>query len=98
MGHIDIKVFRRKPGAVVIEVRDNGVGMDEQKLSNILSYEGPHHKGGTGIGVRNVHQRIQLYYGSDYGLELSSELDEGTLVRLVIPEQAPIHPIKVVSS
>ncbi len=98
MGHIDIKVFRRKPGAVVIEVRDNGVGMDEQKLSNILSYEGPHHKGGTGIGVRNVHQRIQLYYGSDFGLELSSELDEGTLVRLVIPEQAPIHPIKVASS
>ena len=48
--------------------------------------------------MRNVHQRIQLYYGSDYGLEISSELDEGTLVRLVIPEQVPIHPIKVASS
>ncbi|WP_332447380.1 cache domain-containing sensor histidine kinase [Sphaerochaeta sp.] len=95
MGHIDIKVFKRKPGAIVIEVRDNGVGMDAQKLDTILSLEGPPHKSGAGIGVRNVHQRIQLYYGSDYGLEISSELDEGTLVRLVIPEQAPIHPIKV---
>ena len=97
MGHIDIKVFRRKPGAVVIEVRDNGVGMDEQKLATILSFDGQHPKG-AGIGVRNVHQRIQLYYGSDYGLELSSELDVGTLVRLVIPEQSPIQPIKVVQS
>lgn len=95
MGHIDIKVFKRKPGAIVIEVRDNGVGMDAQKLDTILSLEGPPHKSGAGIGVRNVHQRIQLYYGSDYGLEISSELDEGTLIRLVIPEQAPIHPIKV---
>jgi two-component system sensor histidine kinase YesM len=46
--------------------------------------------------VRNVHQRVQLYYGSDFGLEISSELDEGTLVRIVIPEGEPIHPIKVV--
>jgi two-component system sensor histidine kinase YesM len=71
--------------------------MDEQKLATILSFDGYHPKG-AGIGVRNVHQRIQLYYGSDYGLELSSELDVGTLVRLVIPEQSPIQPIKVVQS
>ncbi len=96
MGYITIKIFRRKPGAVVVEVRDNGVGMDEERLNNILCFEGTHNKEGTGIGVRNVHQRIQLYYGSDYGLEISSELDEGTLVRLVIPEQNPIQPIKVV--
>jgi len=46
--------------------------------------------------VRNVHQRVQLYYGSDFGLEISSELDEGTLVRIVIPEGESIHHIKVV--
>ncbi|MDC7231284.1 MAG: sensor histidine kinase [Sphaerochaetaceae bacterium] len=96
MGYIDIKVFKKKPGAVIIEIRDNGVGMDEQRLNTILSMSSPSQKNGAGIGVRNVHQRIQLYYGSDYGLEISSELDEGTLVRLVIPEQDPIQPIKVV--
>ncbi len=96
MGHIDIKVYRRKPGAIVLEVRDNGVGMDEEKLTKILSFSGTHSPKGNGIGVRNVHQRVQLYYGSDFGLEISSELDEGTLVRIVIPEGQPLHPIKVV--
>jgi two-component system sensor histidine kinase YesM len=95
MGHLDIKVFKKKPGAVIIEIRDNGVGMDEQRLNTILTMSSPSQKNGEGIGVRNVHQRIQLYYGSDYGLEISSELDVGTLVRLVIPEQDPIQPIKV---
>jgi len=96
MGHIDISVYRRKPGAVVVEIRDNGVGMNEETLSNILSFSANHPSNGNGIGVRNVHQRVQLYYGSDFGLEISSELDEGTLVRIVIPEGTPIHPIKVV--
>ena len=96
MGHIDIKVYRRKPGAIVLEIRDNGVGMDEEKLTKILSFSGTHSPKGNGIGVRNVHQRVQLYYGSDFGLEISSELDVGTLVRIVIPEGDPIHPIKVV--
>lgn len=95
IGHIDIKVFRRKPGAVIIEIRDNGVGMDEETLSTIHSFEAPHEENGTGIGVRNVHQRIQLHYGSDYGLEIASELDVGTLVRIVIPEGDSIPPIKV---
>ena len=95
MGHIDIKVYRRKPGAIVLEIRDNGVGMDEEKLTKILSFNGIHSPKGNGIGVRNVHQRVQLYYGSDFGLEISSELDEGTLVRIVIPEGDPIHPLKV---
>jgi len=95
MGHIDIKVYRRKPGAIVLEIRDNGIGMDEQKLTKILSFSDTHSPKGNGIGVRNVHQRVQLYYGSDFGLEISSELDVGTLVRIVIPEGDPIHPIKV---
>ncbi len=98
MGHITIKVYRRKPGAIVVEIRDNGVGMDEEKLDRILSFGGPHSPKGSGIGVRNVHQRVQLYYGSDFGLEISSELDEGTLVRIVIPEGESIHPIKVVQT
>ncbi len=96
MGHISIRAYRRKPGAIVVEVRDNGVGMDEEKLTKILSFNASHTSKASGIGVRNVHQRVQLYYGSDFGLEISSELDEGTLVRIVIPEGESIHHIKVV--
>ncbi len=98
MGHIDIKVYRRKPGAIVLEVRDNGVGMDEEKLTKILTFSGTHSPKGNGIGVRNVHQRVQLYYGSDFGLEISSELDEGTLVRIVIPEGDPmVNPVFLIT-
>jgi two-component system sensor histidine kinase YesM len=95
MGHIDITVSRRKPGAIVIQIRDNGVGMDEETLENILRFSASHLSDGSGIGVKNVHQRVQLYYGSDFGLEISSEMDEGTLVNIVIPEGDPIYPIKV---
>ena len=40
---------------------------------------------GSGIGVRNVHQRIQLTFGRQYGLTIQSEPDEGTLVRIHLP-------------
>ena len=94
-GHIDIVVSRRKPGAIVIQIRDNGIGMDEETLDNILKFSASHLPDGSGIGVRNVHQRVQLYYGSDFGLEISSEMDEGTLVNIVIPEGTPLSQIKV---
>ena len=41
---------------------------------------------GSGIGIRNVHQRIQLYFGEKYGLEITSEPDEGTMVRIHLPK------------
>ncbi len=97
MGRITIRVYRRKPGAVVIEVKDNGVGMSEAQLTQILDFTAMQPKR-MGFGVRNVHQRIQLYWGSDFGLEISSELDEGTLVRLIIPEQPSIEPPKGVTT
>ena len=96
MGTIAIRVYRRKPGAVVIEVRDNGVGMSEETLTKLLDF-GSEHPKRMGFGVRNVHQRIQLYWGSDYGLEISSERDVGTLVRLIIPEQPSTAPLKGVT-
>lgn len=40
---------------------------------------------GSGIGVKNVHQRIRLYFGNDYGLEIQSEPDEGTTVTAHLP-------------
>lgn len=93
MGNIAIRVYRRKPGAVVIEVRDNGVGMSEEALLMLLDFGSVQPKR-MGFRVRNVHQRIQLHWGSDYGLEISSERDEGTLVRLIIPEQPSAAPPK----
>ena len=42
-------------------------------------------KRGSGIGLRNVHERIRLYFGPEYGLRIQSEPDEGTVVTLRMP-------------
>ena len=41
---------------------------------------------GSGIGLRNVHQRIRLYYGEPYGLTIISEPDVGTTIRVRLPQ------------
>jgi two-component system sensor histidine kinase YesM len=40
---------------------------------------------GSGVGVRNVHERIGLYYGREYGLTFQSEIEEGTIVTITFP-------------
>lgn len=68
---------------VVLELVDNGMGIDQQKLNNLLSV------GGTieshGYGVRNIHERLVLTYGIEYGLTYMSELGKGTTVIIRIP-------------
>ncbi|WP_282940295.1 sensor histidine kinase [Paenibacillus sp. RC67] len=78
-------------GILTITVHDNGDGMNDKamtelqrsfRMSNALnSYEA----GGHGIGLSNIRQRIQLYYGKEYGLTVTSKPDEGTSVSLVLP-------------
>lgn len=95
LGHIDIRVFRRSPGGLVIELKDDGVGMTPEVFATIMEQRTTPSSSGNGVGVRNVSDRIQLYYGSEYGLEVESEADVGTTVHLFIPEGVDIHPIKV---
>lgn len=63
---------------IVFKVMDNGCGMSETECEQILT------KGSSGYGVKNVHQRIQLYYGSRYGLTFHSTKGIGTYVLLRI--------------
>ena len=61
------------------------MGMRREVLENILSNNESVPKHGSGVGVINVHSRIQLIYGKEYGLEVYSEPDEGTQVVIHIP-------------
>lgn len=73
---------------LLIKVEDNGVGIPDEYLSGL--FKGIQVKKeiqSTGIGIVNVHERIQLYYGTDYGLEIKSDLSAGTLVILKLPFQ-----------
>ncbi len=75
----------KKDQDIYISVEDNGLGMREEILENILTKNERVPKHGSGVGIINVHSRIQLIYGKEYGLEVYSEPDEGTKVVIHIP-------------
>lgn len=64
---------------IKLTVRDNGVGMTPVQTAGLLTGEN------GGCGVRNVNDRIKLYYGRDYGLVIHSEPGSGTEVSIVLP-------------
>lgn len=71
-------------GKLLYRVMDNGVGMSPEVLEHLLEYESKS-KGSSGVGVKNVHQRIQLYCGKEYGLTIESEQEVGTNVSIWLP-------------
>lgn len=86
-GELTIRGYRQGD-QVILEVQDNGLGMTQEKVDSLLSEESApvsSGKKGSGIGLRNVHNRIRLYFGESYGLSVISELDEGTTVRIHLP-------------
>lgn len=66
-------------------VEDNGCGMTEETVEQLLKGEIESSGGHSGIGVKNVNQRIKLYFGERYGLEIESEFDEGTKITVHLP-------------
>ena len=85
-------------GMLVYDVEDNGIGISKDELDsireslkeqNVIEYDEQNAKlrrnSGRGIGLQNVHQRIGLYYGNQYGLEIFSREGEGTEVIIRIP-------------
>ncbi len=68
---------------ILFFVQDNGVGMSEEQLRTILQHDP---KDRTGIGIKNVNDRLKIYFGKQYGLHISSELDVGTCVEIRMPK------------
>jgi len=86
-GKIDIIVFTQND-TLVFEIIDNGLGMEQetiQKLIHTKDSEVEPTQGGSGVGVRNVDERIKLSYGDQYGLDITSALEIGTTVRITLP-------------
>ena len=77
-GTITIRTSRRD-GHVIIDVIDNGVGVGPGQAANVK---------GSGIGLRNVNERLRVIYGSNYQLQLDSVPGQGTCARVIIPEIA----------
>ena len=81
-GHIIIRIFEDQDD-VILEVEDNGVGMSEEQISELFENDITDKHG---IGVKNVNDRIKIYFGDKYGITIRSELDEGTCVSIRIPK------------
>ncbi|WP_341872597.1 sensor histidine kinase [Paenibacillus camerounensis] len=72
-----------------VNVKDDGVGMSKQRLAELLAVitTAEEEQGGR-IGMRNVHQRLVLYYGEQHGLRIESEEGEGTEISFTIPNDS----------
>ena len=75
-----------KDGGLCFTIADNGLGMTEKQVEGLLTGETKSSSGkGSGIGVKNVNERIRLYFGEGYGLTILSEPDEGTAIKIRLP-------------
>jgi sensor histidine kinase YesM len=73
------------PGKIlIIEVRDDGVGIDPARAAEILESK-PEPGGVWRIGIANVQRRIRLHFGEPYGLAIEGEAGRYTLVRYLLP-------------
>lgn len=72
-------------GDIYLEVEDNGLGMPPEMVENLLKENRNVPAKGSGVGLVNVHSRLQLRFGEQYGLEIESEMDEGTKIRVHLP-------------
>ena len=80
----EIKIIVRRQGKdIVIIVKDNGLGMTQEQCQTILQKDRSDSKG---IGVKNVNDRLKIYFGEEYGITIDSELDVGTTVTIKIPK------------
>ena len=82
-GLLIVKGFM-KDGNAVLQVIDDGVGMDEETLAHIYDKHKVNYHS-NGVGVYNVQKRLKLYYGEDYGITYTSELGKGTTATITIP-------------
>ena len=83
--NVVIITIRKVEDYIEIEIKDNGVGIEDIKLNEIKEKL---HKGeynGNSIGLINVHERIRMYYGKKYGVSIEKGEIEGTKVTVKVP-------------
>ena len=92
-GRIDINVYQDEKN-IIFEIKDNGYGISEERLKTIYQSfkDDSIHEG---VGLKNVYQRVKIYYGDSADLIINSIIDEGTIIRIIIPkEEAKKHEKK----
>lgn len=89
LGIIKIRSFIRD-NHIYFEVENNGYGITDEKIAEI--YENMRSDGeANSVGLRNVYQRLKIYYGDESDITISSVLDEMTRITLKIPLREDYH-------
>ncbi|WP_258166412.1 sensor histidine kinase [Paenibacillus sp. PCH8] len=83
-GIITIRI-QPKGSDMLIEVCDNGVGMDDHTIQTVMEETYAAGNGSRGIGLHNVQRRIQLHFGESYGIQVDSTIGEGTIFSILLP-------------
>ena len=87
-GSIQIHGFK-EGHKIIIRISDNGVGGNIEKIKSILAQPGTEHEKEkfSSIGIKNVQERLKLFYGEEYGLFVSDSPSGGVTIEIRIPEE-----------
>lgn len=85
-GEIQVFIKEYDTDNIKIEIYDNGIGIDKEKLDEVKEKKENKNRHFSGIGINNVDSRIKLIYGSNYGIDIKSKLNKGTTITIVIPK------------
>lgn len=81
-GEITISV-KADGDRIIMKIADNGIGMTKEQCEKIINHD---ESDNFGIGIKNVNDRLKIYFGEEFGLKIDSELDVGTTVTICIPK------------
>lgn len=86
---IRIDVREEDGNRLRIDVTDSGPGIPEEKLEALRAFlDGTGEQGSFGIGLKNIHQRLRLYFSEEYGLTIESREGEYTRVSILMPKRS----------
>ncbi|WP_181873740.1 sensor histidine kinase [Paenibacillus prosopidis] len=82
--NIHVNAKRNGPN-LELSVNDDGVGMTKSQIETLLKHHNEKNSGFNHIGIHNVNKRIKLNFGEEYGLEIYSDEESGTQMKLILP-------------
>mgnify|MGYP001003741553 CR=1 FL=1 len=90
-GHITIKIVEHSKYILKISIIDNGIGIKSNDLDKLNKAVHSNDLQQKNFGLRNVNQRIKLFFGKEYGVNIISKHNVGTTVEITIPSKGNIH-------
>ncbi len=85
-GNLQLRIYKNED-CLLVDVEDDGLGISAGRLAQIVKFDGHLNRGASsaGIGLNNIHKRIQTTFGKKFGLKITSQQGKGTLVQIRLP-------------